>query len=330
VDRVLRSDNRERELAQDLAPLRSAYQERSLAQVSRDTAATRLEAVGGALSRATQEAFRDPTEAERRFVAHLRKGGAPEVPPSDLGSLRGSVLHLGRNYLPLGSKGDQAFRIAVEEMPRLGAQYQQARAGLARAEGHLADILQRLEPLEQRLQPQLQELRGLETGRRNLPEAVMSLRPRDQIILARAHGGEVVERAARHASEPAGRPIAAREDWMRNLAPSLDRALDRRLSRRGLEPPSPDRSRFAWLERALDQGLKPAHAVQALVRVGVPLADSLRATSRAISLTNAAISSPVKTAVKLTAKALGVPTLPLRLASLSWSLARDLVRTLSR
>lgn len=330
VDRALRSESRERELAQQLAPLRSVYQERTLAQVSRDDAASRLEGAGRALGRATQEAYRDPAEASKRYVARLQNGGSPNVAPIELGSLRGSVLHLGRNYLPLGSEGDRAFRVAVEKIPRLGVEYQQSRTGLASAEDHLADVYQRLERLEQRFQPQLQELRRLEAGQRNLPEALMSLRPRDQIILARAHGAEVVERAARRATELAGRPITAREEWMRNLAPSLDRALDRRLMRRDLEPPSPGRTSFAWLESALDRGLKPAHAVQALVRAGIPLVDSMKATSRAISIVDAAIRNPAKTAVRLTANALGVPALPLRLASLSWSLARDVVRQLSR
>jgi len=60
------------------------------------------------------------------------------------------------------------------------------------------------------------------------------------------------------------------------------------------------------------------------------LAETLRATSRALSLTRAVSSRPVKTAAMLTAKALGVPTLPLRLAALSWELARSVARSLSR
>jgi hypothetical protein len=116
---------------------------------------------------------------------------------------------------------------------------------------------------------------------------------------------------------------------MRSLAPALDRALDRQLARRGLPAPAPGRS-ARWIETALERGLHPAHALQALARVGIPLADILRATSRALALTRAVSSRPVKTAALLTAKALGVPTLPLRLAALSWSLARSAVRTLTR
>lgn len=158
----------------------------------------------------------------------------------------------------------------------------------------------------------------------------MSLRPRDQIALARRHGAEVVvRRAVQNAPESAARTIAAREQWMRNLAPALNRALDRQLARNRVPVPTPRRSE-SWLETALDRGLRPAHALQALARAGVPLADTLRATSRALALTRSATSHPIKTAAKLTAKALGVPTLPLRLAALSWDLARSIARTLSR
>jgi hypothetical protein len=329
VDRTLRSDVRERELAAELAPLRSAYQERTLAVAARDLAASHLDNAGKVLRRAAEVAYRDPAEASRRYLSRLQKGGAPDVAPIDLGPLKGSVLRTGRFYLPLGADGERAFQVAVEQMPRLGANYQHAYAGLARTNDHLEAVGRRLEQLEQRFQPQLEELRQLEAREPfDLAEGVMSLRPRDQITLARKHGVEVLERSAKNAPEFSTRTVAARQQWMRSLAPSLDRALDRQLVRRGIPAPVPGRS-AAWLETALDRGLRPAHALQALARVGVPLAENLRATSHALAFTRA-MSHPVKTAALLTARALGVPTLPLRLASLSWSLARDLVRVLSR
>lgn len=330
VDRALRSEARERELSAELAPLRGAYQERALAVTARDMAASRLDHASQALRRVTEAAYRNPAEALERYLAHLQRGSAPDVAPAELGRLRGSVLHLGRNYMPLGAEGERAFQAAVDQMPRHGADYQTARAGLARSQDHLAAVLRRLEQLEQRFRPQREELARLEgAGRLDLAEEVMSLRPRDQITLARRHGTEVVVGAAQHVPESAARTVAAREQWIRSLAPSLDRALDRQLARHRVLAPTPRRS-ASWLETALDQGLRPAHALQALARAGVPLADSLRATSRALAHTRSATSHPIKTATKLTAKALGVPTLPLRLAALSWELARSVARTLSR
>ena len=332
VDRTLRSEVRERELAIELAPLSSAYQEKTFAVAARDRASQKVDAAGQALRRAAEAAYRDPAEVSQRYLSLLQAGGAPWVLPADLGRLKGSVLRTGRFYLPVGSEGQRAYQIAVEEMPRLGAAYMQAQAGLVGAEHRLEAARQGLHQLEQKLRPQLEESRQLEprAERRDLAERVLSLRPRDQMALARAHGPGVVDRAVEKAPEQAARATAAREWWMRNLTPSLDRALDRQLIRRGIPSPLPGRSSAAWLENALGRGLRPSHAIQALARAGVPLADTLRATARILSSTRAVIGHPVKSAVRLTAQAMGVPTLPLRLASISWSLARDLVRTLSR
>ena len=191
---------------------------------------------------------------------------------------------------------------------------------------------QGVEHWERTLRPQLEESRQLEprVERLDLAEQVLSLRPRDQIALARKHGAEVVDRAVQQTPELAVRTVAAREEWMRNLAPPLDRALDRQLTRRGLPSPVSGRASAAWLENALRRGLRPSHAIQALARAGVPLAETLLATSRTLSTTRAVIAHPVKSAVRLTAQAMGVPTLPLRLAALSWSLARTWVRELTR
>jgi len=56
------------------------------------------------------------------------------------------------------------------------------------------------------------------------------------------------------------------------------------------------------------------HGAQALVRAGFSLGKTLHATSRALSLTAAVAGSPVKTATRVAAKTLGVPSLPVRLA----------------
>ena len=60
------------------------------------------------------------------------------------------------------------------------------------------------------------------------------------------------------------------------------------------------------------------------------LTDTLRASSRALSLTRAAVRDPAKTAASLTAKALGVPALPVRLAVVALSLVRSVGRSLTR
>jgi len=117
---------------------------------------------------------------------------------------------------------------------------------------------------------------------------------------------------------------------MRRLAPPLDRALDRRLARHKVPALSPRQSAATWLVEAFEKGLKPAHALQALARAGVPLAETLQATSRAVTLARRTAAHPVKAAVSLTAKALGVPGAALRLAALSLSVARSMARTLSR
>jgi hypothetical protein len=192
VDRSIRSEARERELAVELAPLRSAYQEKVLAVAARDMAAQQVETAGKAA-------------------------------------------------LPVGSEGQRSYQIAVEEMPRLGAAYTQARVGLLGAEHRLKAARQGANQLERKFHPQLEEFRQLEPRAERLDQAeqVLSLRSRDQIALARAHGPEVVDRAVRQAPEQAAWATAARERWMRNLAPSLDRALDRQLTRRGIPAPVP-------------------------------------------------------------------------------------------
>ena len=95
----------------------------------------------------------------------------------------------------------------------------------------------------------------------DLPERVLSLPPRDQIALARAHGPELLERAAERAPQIASRTTAAREWWMKNLAPQLDRALDRQLGWHRVPSPAPGQSPAEWMANAVRQGLRPAHDV---------------------------------------------------------------------
>jgi hypothetical protein len=241
-------------------------------------------------------------------------------------------LRAGRTYVPLGGEATRAYQIAAEQMPRLGAAYQRASEDLARADAHLAGARERLERLEVRDRPRIEELRqaGGPVQRIDLPERVLSLRPRDQITLARAYSPELLERAAERAPQVAGRTVAGREEWMQNLAPQLDRALDRQLSRHRVATPAPGRPPAEWMTNAVRQGLRPAHAIQALARAGVSLADTLRATSRALTLTRAAVGNPARMATTLAAKALGVPGLPVRLAVVALSLARRVGRALSR
>jgi hypothetical protein len=279
-----------------------------------------------------QRAYRDPTDAANRYLSRLDTGASPAFLPADLGQLRGTVLREGRYYFPLGAQGSDSLRIATEQMPHLGGYYQEAHRHLDRAEGRLADLRRQVEQLEIRYRPQLAELSQVEGSaeRRDLPERVMSLRPRDQIALARVHGTEVLTRSAKLAPEAAGRTAAAREWWLRNLAPQLDKALDRQLSQRAIKPPERWQRAAEWMENALRRGLRPAHAAQVLTRAGNSLGDTVLATSRTLSLTRAVVGSPVKTAAKVAAQALGVPSLPVRLAIAALSLARSIGQAFTR
>lgn len=312
--------------------LKKARQEASLAGAARDDAARRLDGSAAVIRSTADSAYRDPAEAAKRYLSHLQAGGRPEILPADLGRLRGSVLRAGNNYLPLGTEGAKAYQIATDPLPRLGAVYLRAREDLAQTETRLCEARRKVEQLEQLHRPQIVELSQLRGAARqtDLPERVMSMRPRDQIALARVHGAEVLTRAAERAPQVAGRAAAAREWWMRNLAPQLDRVLDRQLGSRRIPSPAPGQSPAEWMANAVRQGLRPAHAAQALTRAGASLGETLRATSRAISLTRAVVGSPAKTAAKVAAQALGVPALPVRLAVAALSLVRSVGRALTR
>ena len=333
VGRDLRAEYRERELTAELAPLYQARQEASRAAADRAEAARQLDCAGAAVRSTVADAYRDPFEAANRYLAHLNAGRSPVILPTDLGKLQGSVLHAGRNYLPLGAEGEKAYRIATERLPQRGARYQQARETLGLRDAQLTATRRQVEQLEQRYRPQLAELAQLGSlaQRGELPERVMSLRPRDQIALARSHGAEVLTWSAERAPKHVGRTTAAREWWLKNLAPQLDNALSRQLSQRGIPLPTPGKSPpVGWMVNAVRRGLPPAHGTQALVRAGFSLGETLHATSRALSLTRAVVGNPVKTAARVAAQALGLPSLPVRLAVAALSVARSVGRALIR
>ena len=332
VDQALRSQARKHELTMELFPLNQLRQQWSVAASARNGAAQRLEGSAAAIRAVAAKAFRDPAEAAGRYLRRLDAGGPSRFQPAELGPLRGFYLRTGRNYLPLGAEGNRAFRIAMEEMLQLGAAYQATRQNLAGEETRLSELGRQVEQLEERYKPQLEELARLSERfpSTDLTRDVLSLRPRDQIALARAHGPRILERAAERSPTAAGRTAAAREWWMQNLAPQLVRVLDRQLAQRGIPAPTPEDSPARWMANAVRRGLRLAHAAQALARADVPLADTVEAASRTLSAARHAAANPAKAAVKVTAKALGVPALPLRLAELAWSVAERVGRALSR
>jgi hypothetical protein len=331
VDRALSSELRRSEITEALAPLRSAQQDQSLAQVARDQAAQRLDHTAAALQRGMETAFRNPAEAFRRYLEHLQTVRSPEIQPAELGRLRGAVLYVGRHSISHGKVGDSALQVALHEIPRLGAQCLQAQAELSRHEGQLATAQSKRQLIEVQSKPLLDELHEIKAAdHRLLPQQVIALRPQEQVALARSFGADVVIRAAQLAPDHAVQPVTSRLEWTRDFTGALDRALDRQLTRRGIPLPPAGSSPNQWLEGALDRGLRPTHAIQALARAGVPLADTLNALSRALALSRAVTSNPVKAASLVAAKALGVPALPMRLATIALSIAKTFGRTLAR
>lgn len=327
VDHDLRSEPRQRELAVQVARLQQAGKEASLASATRHREAQALDRLRAEIHATLASAYRNPAEVAKRYFDHLhREKALPPLLPAQLGELKRAVLHVGRNYLPLGAEGQRAFEAAAHVLPRQGAAYLQAQADLARFDVCLADARRAYEQLSRSLQPQVKELRELEARAERLPESLMALRPRDQIAVARKHGAGLLDWAAKHSPGPAGRTVASREWWMQNLSRDLDRALDRRLSRARVPAPARGQSPADWAAKALHAGLRPLHAIQILTRGGIPLADA----TRALSLARVAIRNPAKTAILAAAQAMGLPTLPVRLAAMGWALARDVVRVLSR
>jgi hypothetical protein len=326
VDSDLRGDRRS-ELAVQVAPVHAARQEVTAARMEYHNAGRRLEETRNRIHSAIASAYREAPQVESRYLGHLDRDKAlPQVLPAQLGELKGSVLHIGRNYVPLGAEGRRALDVAADQLPRLGTAYLRAQQDLARADDHLADARQKEVQLTQRLKPNLEELDQIDKRAGSLADRLLTLRPRDQIALARVYGSDVLERAAQHRPESAARTAALRQSWLQNPSRDLNRALDRRLSRTAVPPPARHQSPAEWTKQAVRLGLHPLHAVQALTRGGLPVADAVQA----VSLTRSALRSPVRTGVRLAAQALGLPALPVRLAVMAWSLARTMDRVLSR
>ena len=319
--------DRRSELLVQVAPVHFARQEVTNALRDRRDSARRLDEAREDLRLAIASAFRDPAEVASRYLTHLDQGKAlPPLLPAQLGELRGTVLHAGRTYIPLGAEGSRALEVATERLPRLGTAFLRAQDDLARADIRLAEVREKDAQITRRWQPQVEELDRIERRVETLPERLLSLRPRDQIALARARGPIVLERAARQRPESAVRTATLRQSWMQHLSRDLNRALDRRLSRTATLPRTRHQSPADWATKAVRLGLHPLHAVQVLTRGGLPLADA----ARAVSLARAALRNPAKTGLMLAAKAVGLPALPIRLAAMAWTLARTLERVLSR
>jgi hypothetical protein len=326
VDSDLRGDHRS-ELAVQVAPVHAARQEVAAALVNRHTAGRRFEETRDDIRSAIASAYREAPKVESRYLSHLNQEKTlPPVPPAQLGELKGTVLHAGRTYVPLGAEGRRAFDVAANQLPQLGIAYLRVQEDLARADAHLADARQKEAQLTQRLQPRLEELDQIEKRAGSLYDRLFDLRPRDQIALARVHGSNVLERAATRRPEPAARTTTLRQAWMQNPSRDLNRALDRRLSRSAVPPLAPHQSPADWMAKAVRLGLHPLHAIQVLTRGGLPVADVVQA----VSLTRAALRNPTQTGLLVAAKAMGLPTLPLRLAVMAWSMARTVDRVLSR
>jgi len=314
------------ELIVQLLPYHRARSEADAAAESRQKTAHELRVAGDSIRSTIQRAFRDPATATERYFAQLDRTGRPQLLPAEMGDLKGTVLRAGRTYLPVGSEGAEAYEAAARSLPYYGAAYLQAREDLARAEDRLGGTRRNLEQLTQRFESQIAEYQQIEERRGSLHERVMSLRPRDQIAVARAHGRDALETAARRAPETAIRTSEHRQRWMANPSRGLSRALDRRVRRARVPARTRGQEPADWMREALRLGLHPLHAIQALTRGGLPLADA----ARAYTMTRAALRNPVKTSVLLAAKAIGLPALPMRLAAKAWHFARTVDRVLSR
>jgi hypothetical protein len=88
-----------------------------------------------------------------------------------------------------------------------------------------------------------------------------------------------LRRAGTRRPEPATRTAASRQSWLQNPSRDLNRALDRRLSRTAVPPLARHQSHADWMMQAFRLGLHPLHAIQALTRGGLPVADAVQAVS---------------------------------------------------
>jgi Relaxase/Mobilisation nuclease domain len=318
VDSDLRGDRRS-ELYAQVAPALRASQEAEDALKEARAAVSRLAEIRENVRSAIASAYRNPAQVESRYFTYLdQKKALSPLRPAELGQLRGTVLHAGRNYLPVGAEGSRAWEAAVYELPRFGTAYLAAQDDLTRAEARLSEARQKDARLRESFRPQFAELDEIQNRSATLYDRLLSMRPRDQIALARRHGRGELERAARRRPEHALRTLDARQRWIQSPSRDINRVLDHQLSRTGLSLPTPRQSLTDWTQQAFRLGLHPLHAVQVLTRGGVPLADA----ARAVSLARAAVRNPVKTALWLAIHALGLPSLPVRIATIAWDLLR--------
>ena len=321
VDSDLRGDRHDQLLVQ-VEPALRASQEAYSAQTSIEDAVRRLKTAGNYIRTAIQDAFRDPDPVEARYLAHLvQQRSVPPLRPSELGELKGHVLRAGRTPIVLGERGGKALEIATGELPRFAAAFLRAQDDIANAEARLAEARQKEARLSESFRPQFVELDEIRNRSANLHERLLSMRPRDQLALARRHGRGELEQAAQRRPEHAIRTLDSRQRWVQNPSRDVGRVLDRRLSRTGLSLPTERQSLIEWTRQAFRLGMHPLHAVQVLTRGGVPLADA----ARAVSLARAAVRNPAKTALWFTARALGLPSLPVRMATAVWDLVRGQV-----
>jgi|GEM_PF-1523013 len=359
VDSDLRGD-RQAELYAQARPALRARGEADLALRHAQEAARRVQSARNQISRAIADAFRNPAQVESRYLTHLdQKKTPPALPLANLGELKGFVLRAGRTSVPIGDRGSRAFQAAAR-LPGLAGDYLCTQDDLSRAEARYAEARSAEAQLRERFRPQLTELELIHDRSATLNERLLSLRPRDQIALVRRHGRHELEQAVKRRPEAALRSVTAREQWLANLSPDLNRVLDRRLRRLGLPRPTSRESLTAWTKIALQRGLHPLHAVQVLRRGGVALVDAANGVSRAyttirhpvksarrytfrsvqkltrvpladvanaLALVTGAFRNPARTALWLTAKSLGIPSLPVRLATMAWDLVRDQVRS---
>jgi relaxase-like protein/DNA relaxase TraI-like protein len=358
VDSDLRGDRQEQLLAH-VEPAFSAGREAYSAEKSIQEAARRLDNARHHIRNAIEDAFRDPAAVEARYLAHLnQQRTVPPLRPKELAELKGIVIPAGRTPLALGNRGGDALDIATGQLPRFAAEYLRAQEDLTRAQVRLAGARGEEGFLRGLYGPQLAELREIQARASTLEERILALRPRDQEALLRVHGAGPLETAVERLPGYAERPVEARERWLQNFSPEMDRVLDHRLLNKGLSRPDRDGNIAEWTREALAYGLHPLHAVQALTRGQVPLAEAAHAVSltysaarhpfasarghsaRAIQdrtglpaadalnsflLTRAMIHSPLQTSLGLTAQALGLPALPVRLASMAWDMVKEQV-----
>ena len=358
VESDLRGDRRA-ELYAQVEPALDAGREAYSAKKNADETVRRLESARYHIRTTIEDAFRDPAEVQARYFAHLvQERSVPPLAPDQFGELKGIVLRAGSYAVPVGNQGSKAFDIANDLLPRYGAEYLRAQEDLDQAEIRLAESQREEAQLRDRFRPEIAELRRIEERTRDLEERLLDLRPRDQEAILRAHGATPLEQAVERRPGRAERRVEARERWLQNVSPEVNRTLDRRLLDKGLSRPDRHGDFAEWTRQACSSSLHPLHALQALTRGEVRIADAARLVSTTYSavrhpiqtarsyslravqsrsgltladaassllLARSMIRSPLQTSFWLTTQALGLPALPVRLAAMAWNLAKEQV-----